>query len=199
MTKTNRGKRHSRVRPRSNFDGQTLMGTTISGSLTASSNIASLFFRIDASNSGSVATSFNAIFAAYSEYRFKWVKFHWMPAVSPGVAAGGARIYMSTVHNPEQMVTLDAASASAQNSAAKTDRNMKSWNAWQRFTYRVPLMMRRKWFDINTNITSTVDNYDRSVQDYVLATADTVGATDGLGQFQMEYMVELRGLNGITT
>lgn len=183
------------MRPKVSFDGQTLNGTDIITPITATANLAAQFFKVDCSNVGSVASVLSAITAFYSEYRFTSVKLHWMPSVAPGVAAAGGRLYLTSFTNPEQMTIIDASSTATQVNLSKTTRDMKSWNAWERFTYNMPIFYRRKWFDVNTNITSDINQYDRSVQSYILVGSDTIGATDTLGQFRIEFSIELRGLN----
>lgn len=187
-------------RPNASFDGQTLQATTVTNTLgPAVANIAYLPITADADTAGSVMAGYSSITSLYSEYKLNWIKFHWLPAVSPGVAAAGGRIYAYTETNPERMVTLLTGSATSAVALTKTARNMHSWNAWERYTYNVPIMMRHRWFDVNTNIAYSADTADRSTQALISIGADTIGATDSLGQFQIEFSASLRGLNFVVT
>ncbi len=63
----------------------------------------------------------------------------------------------------------------------------------------MPLTRRRPWFDVNYTITDDVNVDDRSVQGMLVFAADTVGATDTIGAFQIRSRVTLRGYSPAMT
>jgi len=194
-----------------NFDGQMLNGMGFSTPLVSIANGGCAEYYVDcssvvgtgiAANSyiQSVSADFNTISKYYNEYIFHSLRMDWMPYLSPGVADAGSQIYIDYIDNAEEMAALDGAAVVTVYNVAKTSRNTKFFNAWERFSYNVPLSRRRKTFDVNINTAYTTDIIDRSVQGAVIVGFTSVSAAISLGQWRFTYLLELRTLNlNITT
>lgn len=201
----------TRPRVKIDFDGQTLNGLQFSPAIVTITNQAASVHLMDCSNTNatgiglniynqSVAQTLSGITGVYSEYIYRSVTFTWMPYVSPGVSDGGAQIYISYQDNPEMIASATISSASAIFTSAKASRNMKSFNAWERFTFTVPVSNRRRTFDCNTTTTiGSTDTYDRSVQGAVIVGYNSPTAAVSLGQWKINYHLELRKLNYANT
>lgn len=202
---------------RVNFDGQMLNGTQYMSPMATLVNQAFGIYLLDTSNvSGTgvssayviqgVTRDLSAIVSSYNEFKYRSVRFDWVPFVAPGVADGSSQIYIAYIDNAELIANSTAASTTVANSfnLAKNARNSKFFNAWERFSFTVPLTSRRKTFDTNTNASlgaAAVDIIDRSVQGAVISGAfSTATAAVSLGQWRVTYEVELYELNAnITT
>jgi hypothetical protein len=115
--------------------------------------------------------------------------------MGPGVTAAGGRIYVAFLDNPEMINVWVAAGSSNSVAYTKGMRTMKSFNAWERFTYNVPLTRRRKMFDVDTTSVTAVNDLERATQGAVITSAESVTALDVLGQWRMKTTVRLMGLN----
>lgn len=200
------------VRPRINFsfDGQILNGTGFSAPMGTLVNVAAAVYYVNCSNNistfptankyiQSVALDYNTITKMYNEYKYLTLQCHWLPFVSPGVTEGGSQMYVAYVDNAEEIAALDIATAVNTFNTSKAARNMKFFNAWERFTYNVPLSSRRKTFDTNLNDVIIADTVDRGIQGAVVVGASSTPAATSLGQWRFTYSLELRTLNSQLT
>ncbi len=187
------------MRPKSNFDGQTLNFKNVRSELTAAANVLAHLITVSTTAGAASGSIGESIAKNYSEYVYDSLVFRWLPSVGPGVAAAGGRGYVGYTDNAEMMMTYAGATATGTISAVKSHRNMKSFNVWEPFVYSVPLTRRRKTFDTNSTIETTVDVYDRSVQGMVVFGAETVGATDTIGRWQVEGIMTLKGMVLVST
>jgi len=142
-----------------------------------------------------------AVANMYSSYVYTSVVMRWLPQVAPGVADAGASIYIGYSDNAEHMVNTASASVATIVAAAKTMKNAKFFNAWEQFTYNVPLTRRRKMFDVNNTPSAprTVDEDDRCVQGIILYGGDGLTASTALGRWVADVVIELRELSNLTT
>jgi len=195
---------NSRPKVNFHFDGQVLNGTGFSQPLVTVANFAVGIYYVDCSSvqaggAGlwyqSISKDFATLTDYYSEYIFHSVQCDWLPYVSPGIADGGSQVYICYLDNAEEMATLPGSSIATVFNIAKSSRNMKFFNAWERFSYHVPLSRRRKTFDTNYNTAYTVDVVDRSVQGVVVTGHVSSSAIVSLGQWRYTYTLELRNLN----
>lgn len=190
-----------------NFDGQYLNGTHNYFNVTTLLNQATHLLFVDGGTTSSVSGSItkesvpvnlDGIVAKYNDYVYESVSLEWMPFVAPGVADGGSQIMISYIDNPEQIVTVNnfATPASAVSMNALV-RNMKTYNAWERFTYNVPLTRRNKEFNVNSTgtVVTDVNAVNRSVQGLVVITFQSPSASALLGNFRSRYRIKLLGLN----
>nr|QDH87305.1 MAG: hypothetical protein H3BulkLitter163859_000002 [Riboviria sp.] len=193
-----------RPRMRVGFDGQVLNGTMFSNTANTLANQAAAIFPVDCSNTSatvasivtqSLANGLTGVTSIYNEYAYRSVRMEWMPFVSPGVADGGSQIYVSYVDNPEEVAFLFSGTVSTVFSTCKSTRNVKCFNAWERFVVNVPLTYRRKTFDVNNNIVYTTDSNDRSVQGAIIVGYNSPSAAVTLGQWHITYSLELRSMN----
>jgi len=137
-----------------------------------------------ASGTASASSGGTSIINNYSEYRYKRLTLEWVPAVGPGASASGGKVYVAYIDNPEQMNSWLSASVATNLARIKLMRNTEVFNAWENFTYSVPLSYRKPWFDVNLTTGNTVDELDRSTQGLVIFAAETVGATDTIGSWR---------------
>jgi len=205
-----RGRRHPllyppRATPKSNvtnFDGQTLNMRITFAEISAIANVVATHNYVDVRGGGDamIGATGAAIANTYSEYKYNKVSVHWLPSVAPGVAAGGGRIWMAYIDNPEQMLSWTTASNDAARLLLiKGIRNRQSFNAWEGHVYNLPLTYRKKKFDVNNTVTNSVDVLDRSTQAMFVYAAETVGATDTVGRIEVTSHITLFGFNTLTS
>ncbi len=197
----------SRPKMNMNFDGQFLNGSQFLAPMVTLVNQATGLYALDCSNNNTTGIGVNAyvagvsygliaISSVYNEYVYRSVRFDWLPYVSPSSADGGSQIYVGYVDNAEEISGLSSASIASAFNTSKAIRNMRFFNAWERFSYTVPLTRRRKIFDVNVNASySNADTVDRSVQGAVVVGVNSVSAAASLGQWRVTYLLELRGLD----
>lgn len=166
---------------------------------TAASNQAEFTTKLDTNAVDSIAVQWNGIVNNYAQYRYLKCVARWLPAVGPGVAAAGGRAYVAYLTNPEHMVSWEGLSVATKVSQITAIRNMRTFNVWEPFQFNVPMTMRRKMFDCNFGETSDVNVYDRSTQGMFISAFETVGATDVVGKWIMEFTIELVGLEALGT
>jgi len=193
--------------PRVSFDGTTLSSTSY---LTAPSSqggagkgaitvdCSPINFNAPGQLLAGAAASMASVTQLYSQYNYKSLAVEFIPNIGPANGEAGSRIHIAYIDSPEKMTIWRNTNTNLLN-AIRGCRNVRSFNAWERFTYRVPLTWRRKEFDVNTNtgIVDT-DEYERSVQGLVLliveaGTADIAVAS--LGTLKIDSLVHLRQLN----
>lgn len=196
-------------RPRIGFDGQLVRTTAYAdqsaiGAVDAKVGID--WFGVEGGSGEAINRSAQDVIKHYQEYRYRSASMEWNPRVGPANSESGARVYMAYIDNPELINAFKALAAGAGNPTLALGRvkavaNVRAFNAWERFTFRVPLTYRRKWFNVNTSVGSSTNNEetDRSFQGLVIvayqAVADTV--TGGsLGQFRMMSETDIRGFTG---
>ncbi len=191
-------------RPRIVFDGSVLDGTCYSDVVTTAAFLASGLYTIDFSNTKTLvatkslqSTGFDLtnLSGRYGRYRYRSCRFTWVPRISPGVADAGTAITIGYIDNPEIMAFRSATASAADQIAFKSVRTLKTFNAWQGFTYVVPLTRRLPWFNINTLLTVSTDEYERSVQGAVVVMYESISAIAQLGQWHISYEADLQGLN----
>jgi hypothetical protein len=193
-----------------NFDGQFLNGSGYTTSFTTIGNLAVGLFYLDCSTRDgtgntvnnyerSVARDYSSITGIYNEFVYHSLKVEWVPFLSPGISDGGSQIYIDYIDNAEAISTTTGASTATVFGVAKNSRNSKFFNAWERFTYVVPISRRRKTFDVNTTTLYTVDVCDRSVQGAVAFGINTISPIAVAGQLRFTYNLELRTLNNSIT
>lgn len=167
-------------------------------------NQASAVYTVDASNTNITvtpsntvqcpATGYTGVTSIYNEYVYEKLSFHWLPFIGPGQGGAGSKCYIAYIDNPETMNSMAIASAATVVAATQGVRNCVSWNAWEKFTYNVPLTKRRKMFDVNANINPSADTYERSLQGLVSFGINGVNAVEALGQMRVTGVIKLIGL-----
>lgn len=141
----------------------------------------------------SAALPFNAIIGNYQTYKYSKLQIKWLPGVAPGVTDAGSRITAAYFDNPEVILNILGTAPAGLSAIVKGARNSVSWNAWESFSYNVPLTTRRKTFDTNSNTTYTIDIIDRSVQGLVLLVCDGINLVATLGQVNISVEVSVHG------
>lgn len=117
----------------------------------------------------------------------------WVPSVS---ATTAGRVILAYLTNPEDVVTYEAATVAGKLAIIQSCANMEQHPIWQEFTYNIPTTLRRKMFDTNSTMASSVDVYDRSVQGaliwYISAPQNT-----NCGCLVYHDVVRLQGLSSV--
>lgn len=187
-------------RPRLNFDGTSVSTVFYDGQVVTAANQGATFYAVDCSAASGANRTVTAITGLYSEYRYNNLSVDWVPAVGPSNADAGSRIYFGYLEGPERMALfLNVGTTVATRIAiVKGLRNVRSCNAWERFTYNVPLTWRRKVFDVNTTAGSSVDELERATQGLVVIAIESITAvvaTGALGQFKLTSSTRLNNLS----
>lgn len=193
-------------RPRLAFDGNTLHGTQFLPRMLTAAFRAATIIPIDASSINSTGLTANIGLAAlsngltaatsiYGEYWYTNAQFTWIPHVAPGVADGGSIIYLGYIDNPEQMASIITASDASIIATIKSLKNVKTFNAWQAFTYSPALTKRLPRFNVDKTNSYLVDPTERAVQGMVLVGCESISAVADVGQLRALYAMELRNMN----
>lgn len=191
--------------PKVAFDGTTFSSSVYALPTTSLLNVASSLIVVDASNTAitiapqqtySAATALSALTKCYQEYKYSKLVISWLPTIGPGQAGAGSRVTAAYFDNPEIVTNLTANGTEALIPMVKGNRTAVSWNAWEPYTYHVPLTYRRKMFDVNTtSVYTDVDANDRAVQGLVVVVTESINANESLGQIKVTSDVVVRGLS----
>jgi hypothetical protein len=186
--------------PKVNSDGSTTncimyIATPSSGVGSAAGGLLS----VDCSGTSNILTGAGAAFTMasgvlglYSQYRYNKCTVEFIPSVGPASGEAGARIHIAYIDNAEKMSNFRAATSLA---FVRGCKNVKTFNAWERFTYRVPLTWRRKWFDTNVTTAYGVDEMERSTQGMVIFFIETIAASQIVGTFKVDTSIATNELN----
>lgn len=190
----------SRAKNSFSFDGTFLNGNLYADGSSTTSNIGSDFHQVGTDTNFGITRAFTNMVKQYREYRFTKLVIHWIPKVSPGVSDGGSQIHVAHTDNPEQMsFIMNGATTTAQRrNFTIGSKNNVAFNAWERFTWNVPITRRLPWFNVNTAATSITDinELSRAAQGLlVVGYASNSAAVTTLGTMKFDYHVELRGLD----
>jgi hypothetical protein len=186
-------------RPKVSFDGTTVSTVLFDPQPLTAANLATTFYAVDCSSTGGANRTISGITGLYSEYRYNSISIDWIPSVGPSNADSGSRIFFGYLEGPERMALfLNGATPIATRVAmVKGLRNVRSCNAWERFTYNVPLTWRRKVFDVNLTAGASVDELERSTQGMVIIAIESITGVvvlGGLGQFKVTSSTRLSNL-----
>jgi len=188
-------------RPKIGFNGQLLSTTAYaSQSATDATKQGADYFTLDASAGESVARAGFDVLKHYEDFKFRSAFLEFQPSVGPAGTDAGSKVYIAYIDNPELIVTFKAAATrAAQLSIVRNVRNVKSFNAWERYTYRVPVSFRRRWFSTNPTVGSpSPEETDRSIQGMVVVAYESITASLGvgaLGLWRIGSVMELRNFN----
>ncbi len=197
-------------RPTMKFDGAVVSSTTYLGSPQVVANIAKGVLSIDCDSASNLAVTAGAsqavasgVLNLYSEYRYNNCAVEWIPSIGPTNADAGSRIHIAYIDNPEKMTSFQAVAAAGALNLVRGCKNVRTFNAWERFTYRVPLTWRRKVFDTNVSVVPGADLYERSTQGMVIIFIEAISAAlaaSALGTFKVDSSVRVNQLSvNITT
>lgn len=190
-------------RNRLTFDGQIFKGVSHLPMVTTAANLYGNSHAVGTANSAnSVSQNFAGMFNFYKEYKYLSLNLEWIPAVAPGVADGGSELVVAFNYNPEQIVSQTAVAPAVLIANLRSDRTARSFNAWERFTYNVPLKSRHKLFDVDVNpgaYLTDVNQVDRAVQGTILVGATSISAITTLGHFRATYAIHLMGAGIVST
>ncbi len=181
-----------------NNNSDTLVLKTIgfSNDMTAASSLYSTVIAVDGRTGGTGAGAGGAsIMNNYRSYFYQSMVIRFVPKLGPGTSASGGRIFMSYTDNPEVYDSWNALTDANKLVTIKKMYDHKVGPVWKQWIYRVPLTRRRSWFDVNYNITDDVNVDDRSVQGYVFVVAETINATDIVGNLEVKSVIHLKGMD----
>jgi len=210
-TKANKRRRNPLYRtqglrpPKLRFDGHkvhTVLFSNQSAIADIDDGVGSDWQEIGTNASEGAARPAFEIIRHYQEYKYLSCQCEWIPRIGPSATDSGGRISIAYIDNPEQMnVFQNLASQALKVAYVRTLGNCKTFNMWERFTFRVPLTHRRKVFNVNTTWPAigsrTAEEFDRATQGLVIVayeaitiTAITAGA---LGQWRITADMALSG------
>jgi len=183
-------------RPRLSFDGQVLNSTNYNAQTITTLGFGKDRFWASCHSSVGAASAAAGVTGLYNEYKYRYINVEWIPSISPASTDAGSRIHIAYIDNPEKMVNFEAAAANiATVNLVRSVKNCRTYNAWERFTYSVPLTYRRKLFDVDSNdATISVDDADRTAQGQIQIAVESISAAVVLGTYRVSYGLELHGL-----
>jgi len=189
--------------PRLNFDGSNVSCTTYTGVPVTAANVAKGIITVDcdsatnpAVTSGAANVVATSVLGLYSEYRYNSCRIEYVPSIGPAGTDAGSRLHIAYIDNAEKMSAFLAAGVAASLNLVRGCRNVRTFNAWERFTYNVPLTWRRKVFDTNTNTAvASVDLYERATQGMVIVAVESISAIVTLGTFKIDSSIRVEQLN----
>jgi hypothetical protein len=187
------------------FDGQSIYNTNFSqqsaiGGVTVT--VGADWQSVDCSSGEGINRAGADIVKHYQEYKYTSALAEWLPAIGPSATDSGARIFIGYIDNPELIVTYKAATEANKAAMVKALANVKTFNAWERFTYKVPLTFRRKMFNVDPTIaTPSNEETDRAIQGLVIIAYNTINntvASGVLGQWRLASTTWLKGFTATT-
>lgn len=200
-----------RVAPKVAFNGMVLSGTNFPTAITSTvtSGVAFNMYPVDCTVTASgvagsgvlissaLGTALGSIANNYQEYKYRSIKFQWLPSLGPNSTAANTRVYAAIIDNPEEMVTYGVGSDTTGISRLKGVGSVKFFNAWERQTLVFNIPTRRKLFDVNATIDfSNPDIVSRSTQAMVVTGFEGAPTTaTELGRWIITSSLEVRGLS----
>ncbi len=191
-------------RPKLKFDGHVVTSVLFSDHSAGASSTITDWQAVDCSSSEAINRQGTDITKHYQQYRYTSAMVEWLPKVGPSSTDAGVRVSIAYIDNPELIVAYKAATAANRVIMCRNVANCRTFNLWERFTYRVPLTFRRKWFNTDPTIgTPTSEETDRAIQGLVLCVIEGVVscATPGagtLGQYKLSSTTVLQGFTAST-
>lgn len=184
------------VRPRTNFNGQTLDTTVFVDATISASNLSADFHVIDCNSAVGFNRSATSITANYQEYKYTKASLEFLPFFGPSSTEAPGRIFIGYIDNPEHITAFKALTTTQKVAAVKGLSNVRTYSAWERFTYNVPLTFRRKLWNVNlTQSAPTAEESERSTQGMVVVGIETISAAVVLGRYVLRSRSMLSGLS----
>ncbi len=210
--KTKAGKRRSNPlmrspgirRPKISFNGHSIYSVLFSDHSVGAANTVTDWQAVDCSSTEAINRAGTDVIKHYQEYKYQAATVEWIPKIGPSSTDAGVRVSVAYIDNPELIVAFKAAASATRVSMIRSAANCKTFNLWERFTYRVPLTYRRKWFNVNPSITTpNSEETDRSIQGLVGVCIEGVvssatPASGTLGQWRMTSTTILQGFTATT-
>ncbi len=207
-TKANRRRSNPLVRragigrPRIAFNGHSVTSSNYVNHSVGIGNQSTDWQAVDCSANEGMNRAGHDIVKHYNEYKYTSASVEWIPKIGPSSVDAGVTVMMAYFDNPEFINTYKAATFPNRIAMIRAQANCKTFNLWERFTYRVPLTHRRKWFNVNPTIGSATNNEetDRSIQGLVGVAIDGVisSATPpagSLGQYRTTCTTIVQGFS----
>ncbi len=192
-------------RPRIGFNGQDLntvqyLPNSAIGSVT--NRVGADWHAIDCSSTEGLNRAGGDVIKHYQEYKYASAALEWISATGPSGTDAAASVFIAYIDNPELIVTFKAATDINKFTIVRNVANCRSFNAWERFTYRVPLSYRRKVFNVDPTIsTPGNEETDRAIQGIVVVAYNSISntvAAQALGQFRGTATTRLFGFTAST-
>jgi len=178
------------------FDGQNLSVTLYVGATVTAANVGGDFHQVGTDQNISVLRPMNATVKQYREYIIRSVSLEWVPSIGPASVDAGSRVFIAYTQNPEHISAVMAMTNAQRVAFCKGSRNCIMFNAWERLTHKIPLLPRRKRFDVNTIAATNDDNVnDRAVQGLIVIGYESITAAVVLGTWKATTEAELYGLD----
>lgn len=192
-------------RPKMRFDGQYLT-CTLYGSQSAiggtTATLGSDWHSADCSSGEGMNRAGSDVVKHYQDYKYTSAFLEWLPSIGPSHTDSGGRVYIAYIDNPELIVTFKAATDVNKLPMVRNCANVRDFNMWERFTYRVPLTYRRRMFNVNPTIgTPGNEETDRAIQGLIVISYVSISNTPAaatLGQWRIVSTTWLRGFTATT-
>lgn len=201
-------------RPKISFDGTILRTSNMCAPFTTITTlgVGTHLFPIDCATAytGTLTTGFGCnpaitwgpLTGFYEQYRVTSFSATWLPFGGPNSLIANTRMYAIIDSNPEHIQAHGSSPGPTVLARMQNDRNLKTWNAWERVTFTWQLPQRRKWFDVNNNIDINDPNaISRSITAILLTACDggPISGPTALGAWQVHATVNLQGLSNTNT
>lgn len=150
------------------------------------------------SANGSIGGAGPSVAALYQTGVFKpGTKVTWIPNL--GMTANG-RVYMGWIDNAESIFYYNANNQAIRAAMVKSNGRMVSGHVAQELTLTIPTNSRRKRFDTNaTTDLTNVDIIERSCQGALIFGVDGAPEDTVVGQVHFHDVLDVDGLNAVTT
>lgn len=137
------------------------------------------------------------ICAQYSSGKFlPGTKVRWEPSVSFNTTG---RIFVGFTDNPEVVDATGGLTNAQIATFVRSLGNVISFPVWQETEIPFPTKLRRKRFDTNSTVVSTVDVLDRCMQTFMFIWIEGMPASTTAGSFWYHDRVDVEGLHNIVT
>jgi len=184
-----------------------MLGNSLSSSATVG-GAASIRAYIPGNGANLVNPSGPSIVSFYSTGRFlPGTSVKWEPACS---FTTSGRVIIGFTDNPEIMTTIFTAYQTFMTSGLIADftaylnqvrslGSVVSFPVWQETQIPFPTRLRRKRFDVNSNVVAGVNEYDRSAQTFMFCAVEGVTLNTTIGGFLYRDHVDVEGITGVAT
>ncbi len=192
-------------RPRIAFNGQTISSVAFVDHSVGAANVITDWHQVDCNSAEGINRAGTDVIKHYQEYKYLNAACEWIPKVGPAGSEAGSRISIAYIDNPELMNVFENAVAATRVTMIRSAATCKTFNVWERFTYRVPLTYRRKMFNVDPTVPAvgarSNEEFERATQGKVAVCIETVAAAPGagtLGQFRLTSTTLITGFTATT-
>jgi hypothetical protein len=192
-------------RPSLGFNGSLLSSVLFQDHSAGVANLVTDWHGIGTNLGESINRAGADVIKHYQEYKYTKAACEWIPRIGPAGAEAGARVSVAYVDNPELMISYENSTPAQRVAILRSTANCKTYNIWERFTYRVPISFRRKLFTVDTIQPAvgarTAEEYDRAEQGKIMICIENIvaaaPASGTLGQWRFTSTTHLSGFTAV--